>query len=310
MTQTSLLIRGTLAASALCTATAWADGMPDATPALALHAARRPVASASSPSAKRDSQAVDRSVAVKDEPPKAIDLPGVLKLDGAERDLLDPTRVRKISWSTPGTQTVYVSQTQPNRIQLPFVNPQVVATSDVEIRKRANSNNVYVFFGAGVTRPVQMWLESPGDSSASIGLQLVPKGIPAQAIVVVDDTPAGVLRRKPASTDRGGDYLSHVQSLLESAALGASPSGYSVVALELPPLVVNGLVVQGLRRLSGHAEDIYVYTVTNPGKTDVHVHEQEFDGEDVLAVSILPKPLLHPGEHTLVAILSKKHQEH
>jgi conjugal transfer pilus assembly protein TraK len=292
---------GMLAAALALHATARADGMPDAKPAKT----KAPQSlTGGAKLASRDPLAVDPAIAVKDEPVKAVDLPGVLKLQGADRDLLDPTRVRKISWSTPGTQTVYVSSTQPNRIQLPFSNPEVVSTTDVDIKKKATSNNVYVFFGAGVAHPVQMWLEPPGDSSASIGLQLVPKDIPAQAIVVVDDTPAGMLRTKPGSPDN--EYLTHVQALLESAALGASPAGYSVVTLEVPPIVVNGLAVQGLRRLSGHTEDIYVYTVANPGTGDVQVREQEFDGEDVKAVSIVPKPLLHPGEKTLVAILAKK----
>jgi conjugal transfer pilus assembly protein TraK len=299
--------------------TTLADGMPDSQPAphTATHHVEGAQAAASAPAhraheyrstAPRDPLAVDPAVAVKDEPQKAIDLPGVLKLEGADRDLLDPTRVRRISWASPGTQTVYVSSTQPNRIQLPFSNPRAVSTSEIQIDKKATSNNVYVFFGPGVTHPVQLWLEPPGDSSASLGLQLVPKAIPAQAIVVVDDTPAGMLHKKSGTANNSqSEYLSRVQSLLESAALGASPAGYSVVSLDVPPIVVNGLAVQGLRRLSGHADDIYVYTVTNPGQADVHVQEQEFDGEDVQAVSIVPKPLLHPGERTLVAILAKKH---
>jgi conjugal transfer pilus assembly protein TraK len=282
---------------------AHADGMPNAVPAperATQHHLGQPHAVV-----KRDPLDPDTSVAVKDEPVKAVDLPGVMKLDGADRDLVDAKRVRRISWSNAGTQAVWVSDTQPNLIQLPFVNPQIVSTNEIEVQKRATSNNVYVFFGKGVDHPVQMWLEPQAGSSAAIGLQLVPKHIPAQTIVVVDDTPAGMLGSHPAP--EADTYVAHVQALLQGAALGDSPAGYSVVALQVPPMVVDGLAVQGLRRLSGREEDIYVYTVANPGKADVQVREQEFDGPDVEAVSVVPKPLLHAGESTLVAVLAKKH---
>lgn len=255
--------------------------------------------------AKRDPLAVDPSTAVKSEPLKEVDLPGVLKLEGAERDLLDPTRERRISWRNGGSQTVYVSATQPNRIQLPFVNPKVIANTEVDIDKRASGSNVYVSFRSSAPGPVQVWLEPPGDSSASVGLQLVPKSIPAQSIVVVDDTVEGT-RGRAQRANASSEYLTRVQALMEQAALGDAPSGYSVVDLVVPPISLNGLLVEGQRRLSGSADDLYVYTVTNPGATEVQLQEREFDGADVRAVSILPKPLLRPGERAIVTVLAGK----
>ena len=330
MTRFRLLYAATRLASAPVRAAAWAgglsivgllvpglslaDGFPtEPLPGADRFSAGRPTSplTRARPSvmarAKLDPLAVDAGVAVKDEASKSIDLPGVLRLDGADRDTLDPTRVRRISWTNAGSQTVYVSATQPNRIQLPFANPRIVSSTDVEIDKRPSSNNVYVTFAAGVTHPVQIWLEPVSESSASIGLQLVPKAIPAQAIVVLDDTVASTAGRSARSTPEN-EYLTRVQSLLEQAALGASPEGYAAVELELPPISVNGLAVAGLRRLSGRSEDIYVYTVSNPGSADVQVHEREFDGADVTAVSIVPKPLLHPGARAIVAILAKKRE--
>ena len=308
----SVVLAASFGIAALLPSMALADGFPtdplpgagsstasrsiDPTSRFRVHAPRHPT---------RDPLAVDAGVAVKDDPAKTIDLPGVLKLEGADRDALDPTRVQRISWTNAGSRTVYVSATQPNRIQLPFANPKIVSTTDVEIDKRPSSNNVYVTFAAGVTHPVQIWLEPVAESSASIGLQLVPKTIPAQAIVVLDDTVDGSSGRSARGTPQN-EYLTRVQALLEQAALGASPEGYAAATLELPPISVDGLAVEGLRRLSGRSEDIYVYTVSNPGAADVRVVEREFDGADVLAVSIVPKPLLHAGERAIVAILAKK----
>jgi conjugal transfer pilus assembly protein TraK len=257
--------------------------------------------------AKRDPLAVDPAVAVKDEPLKSVDLPGVMKLEGASRDVLDPTRVRRISWANAGSQTVYVSATQPNRIQLPFVNPKVIATDDVDIDKRATGNNIYVTFKNAAPVAVQVWIEPQTESSASVGLQLVPKSIPAQSIIVVDDTVEGSAGRAK-HTSPETEYLTRVQAVLEEAALGASPAGYAVVDLQVPPMSVDGLVVEGLRRLSGRGDDIYVYTATNPGATDVELRENEFDGPDVRAVSILPRPLLHPGERAVVTVLARKRE--
>lgn len=283
-----------------------ADGSPEAAEAAASAAAsghphRRALARV------RDPLAIDPTLAVKDTPTPEIDLPGVMKIEGANKDLLDPSRARRISWTNAGSQTVYVSVDDVNRIQLPFPNPHVAATNELEVDKRPNSNNVYVHFAAGVTRAVQIWLEPQGASSVSIGLQLVPKHIPGQYIVVVDDTPA-VPNAAPRAPGSGDEYLARVQNDLEAAASGLSPEGWSVEKLEVPLVALNGLVVEGVRRLSNRSEDLYVYSVTNPGAADVTLREQEFDGETVLAVSILPTPLLHPGQKTLVTVLARKHE--
>ncbi|WP_202619920.1 type-F conjugative transfer system secretin TraK, partial [Escherichia coli] len=71
---------------------------------------------------------------------------------------------------------------------------------------------------------------------------------------------------------------------------------------------VNGLAVRGLRRLSSRTEDLYVYELTNTGAAEREVHEDEFDGAGVLAVSILPRPLLRPGERAVLVVLAAKRQ--
>ena len=301
--------RVTLAAAIACTCfAASADGFGRDDPLSGdSHREIRALALRLAGNAKRDPLAIDPAVAIKEEPVKSVDLPGVMKLEGADRGLLDPTRERRISWRNGGSQTVYVSATQPNRIQLPFVNPKVIANSDVQIDKRATGSNVYVAFKNANPTPVQIWIEPPDESSASVGLQLVPKTMPAQSIIVVDDTVAGSAGRAQRSS-ASNEYLTRVQAILEEAALGASPTGYSVVELQVPAIVLNGLLVEGVRRLSSRSDDIYVYTASNPGSGDVHLRESEFDGPDVKAVSILPKPYLHAGERAIVVVLAKKRE--
>jgi conjugal transfer pilus assembly protein TraK len=303
------ILLAAISCSFLFSAPARADGFPDGEPPRPKADTPKHVKATAKPRG-RDPLAVDAGVAVQDKSAPEINLPGVMKLEGADRELLDPTRVRKISWTNGASQTVWVSATQPNRIQLPFADPRVVSTSDLQVDKKATSNNVYVYFGqGGVAHAVQIWMEPPGEGTVSVGLQLVPKDIPAQSIIIVDDTVEGSRHRAEHASPEN-DRFTRVQALLEQAALGDSPAGYSVVDLQLPPLAVDGVAVAGMRRLSGRNDDIYVYAVTNPGAADAILNEKEFDGADVEAVSIVPKPLLRPGEKAVVTILAKKREAH
>jgi conjugal transfer pilus assembly protein TraK len=140
-----------------------------------------------------------------------------------------------------------------------------------------------------------------------LGLELVPKDIPAQTVIVTDDTGIVAGHQKPALNS--SDYINHVQDVMETVALGRAPDGYSQVDVQMPPIAMDGLVVTVDGRYSDRDGDIYVYTVRNPGQLRANLREQEFDGRDVLAVSIYPKPLLLPGEKTKVIVLARKREE-
>lgn len=295
-------------ASPLAFADGFADGDPDRAPEMTakeralLH--RSTTVKAQQPKVT-DPLEVNRFAAVKDTPRKEIVLPGVLRVEGESLAALDPSRARKISMNNGGSQTVYVSVTDPNRIQLPFNNPYLVSTDEVEIKKRPNSNNIYISFTnqkGPITHPVQLFAEPP-EGGAVLGLQLVPKRIPSQTIIVVDDAGVGAGKRLATGS---GEFIERVQTLLETVALGGVPHGFSASSVQAPPVVLNGLLVEANKRLSNRSGDIYIYVVTNHGKAEALLQESEFDGESVQAVSIFPKPLLKPGEKTFVAVLTKK----
>lgn len=96
---------------------------------------------------------------------------------------------------------------------------------------------------------------------------------------------------------------------MASVALGESPNGFSQVDVNLPPIGMDGLTVTADTRYSGQEGDVWVYTVRNPRQTIAQLREQEFDGPNVLAVSIYPKPLLQPGERARVFVLARKREE-
>lgn len=256
------------------------------------------------PKAKvRDPLKVEPALAVKDSPTKEINLPGVLTIAGENALALDPSRALKVSLNNGGSQTIYLSATEPNRIQLPFLNPRVIGTTAIWINKEASSNNVFLGFNADVPRPVQVFLEGPNGGPV-FGFQAVPKNIPSQTIIVQDDAPAATADQRKAS--KSNEYITAIQALVETVSLGSTPNGYSVVDESLPAIVMNGLMVEVNRRYSNREGDIYVYGVSNPGLMPITIRESEFDGDTVKAVSIFPKPVLAPGEKAQVIVVARK----
>lgn len=251
----------------------------------------------------RDPLVVEASLAFRNTPPKEVIFPGVATIAGESEQLLDASRARLISMTNGGSQTVYFSAHEPNRIQLPFINPHVISTTEVTVDKRSNSNNVYISFAAGVKRAVQIYLENP-EGGPVLGLQLVPKNIHAQTVIVEDNAPvASATQRKDS---RSSDHITAIQSLIETVSMGGIPNGYSVADTNYPAIVMNGLMVQVIKRFSNRDGDIYLYGITNPSKSRITVRESEFDGDMVQAVSIYPKPLLEPGEKTQVVVVARK----
>jgi conjugal transfer pilus assembly protein TraK len=250
---------------------------------------------------KYDRLALHPEAAVKDTAAPEIVLPGVMKLTGANAHAMDFSRARIVDVTNGGSQTVYVSAVDLNRIQLPWANTKVVGTDEITVDKRPSSNNVYIQLKEGVKRAVQVYFEHP-NGTAVLGLQLVPKQIPAQTILVRAAGGGG----EQAQAARGNDYAGFTQGLMETVALGASPQGYSQMDVSIGPIVVNGLVVNVEKLFSSADRDIYVYDVLNPGSKKASLTEKEFDADNVLAISIFPKPVVAVNEHTKVIVLTRK----
>jgi len=238
-------------------------------------------------------------------PAKEINLPGVMKIEGEPVAALDFGRAKIVQLSNGGAESVYLSATEPNRIQLPFINPHIVGTSDVRIERRANSNNIYIAFQPGVKRAVPIFIETPDGSGPVLGLQLVPKELPAQTIIVEDVSPP-LANAAKTKAEKSSEYIESVQDAMEAVVNNTTPQGYSIVKLNVPPIAMNGLLVEVDKKLSGRANDFYIYKVTNPGQRATIVKEEVFDGDLVLAVSIHPRSNLKPGDQTTVVVMAGK----
>lgn len=255
------------------------------------------------PAPQYDALAIHPNAAIRDTKAKETVLPGVMVIAGSDSQALDFTKARKLSLTNGSNEVVYLSDVDQNRIQLPFVNPKIIGTEEITVDKRPSSNNVYIQFKDNVTRPVQVYIEQPGGSGAVYGLQLTPKKIPAQTIIIRDNS---LLEGESIAAPKGNDYVASTQFLMETVALGASPQGFSQLDVKIAPIAMNGLVVSAEKMFSSADRDIYVYDVMNPGGKTLTLREEEFNGDSVLAISIFPKPLLAGGEHAKVFVIARK----
>ncbi|UWE19365.1 type-F conjugative transfer system secretin TraK [Herbaspirillum huttiense] len=237
---------------------------------------------------------------VKATPAPEINLPGVAKIEGADANALDFTRAQVVEFNNPATKTVIVSNQWWNLIQLPWLDPKVQGTDEVEVRLNKLSRNVYVRVQPGVDHSVQLWIEDKKTDKV-LGLQLSGKSeIPAQAVIVRDTTPS------KAPLPKSNTYVEQIQQRMETVALGNAPSGYSEIQPRLPAIVRNGLVITPAKIYSSADTEIFVYDVANPGPNRANLTEEEFDGPAVTAVSIYPKPLVDAKEHVKVIVETKK----
>lgn len=244
---------------------------------------------------------VSEATTERDVKPRPIDLPGVIHLDG---EATDSTKFHRIFWGSSGIEPIMLSVHGSNLITLPFNDPYIVSNSYLDIQKRATNNNIYVTFNypEGVKPfPLTIYVENP-KGGMPIGLQLIPKDIPQQQYVIVDDTQNSQELASRESTE----YITRIQSITETVALGRNPAGYSVTPLDYPPIVSHGLLISHVTRMSNSEGDIHVYDVENPSDNTIYVKEDDFDSPNVLAVSITPKPSFKKNEAGKVIVFSKK----
>ena len=242
------------------------------------------------------------SLLVKPTAAREITLPGLIRIPGVSSQMIDPSRGQIIEFSNGGSSSVYVSESDINLLQLPFTQPLITSSDDIEIKQ--SGGNVYFQFKSGVNRAVQLFVENQSGSNSVLSLQLIPKLIVSQVIKVVDNSPASNIIKEDKLSN---EYIKHIQQLMEMVANEQNPSGFTKISLDhISPILLNGLLIRPLSRMSNLNKEIYVYEAQNPGSTVASISEKEFDGQSVLAISIFPTPILRKNERTKIIILAKK----
>lgn len=249
--------------------------------------------------------AVDPKLSIKDNEASAIELPGVMTIDGKNPNALDFNRTRTLTFSNGASKTIFLSDHDFNRIQTPFPDPVVIMKKgSISSENASGSNNLYLAFKPDNLKPIQIFIENPDGSS--MGLQLIPKDIPAQTILIQD----GESSKHSVKNTAPETYITHIQNVMETVAVGAKPDGFTTIDLQqdvlTTPIAFNGLVIQPVKKYSNNDNDLYDYHVTNPSSSTVTLSETEFDGNSVSAISIFPKPNLKSGESTEVFVMTRK----
>lgn len=250
---------------------------------------------------KSDPLAVQNDIAFKQTAAKEVILPGVMRINGANAQAFDFSKTRVVEFVNGDNPTVYMSITDINRIQVPFPEANVFGVKE-DLHIKQSGSNIYVQFAEGVEHPVQLYVENKNGAGATLGMQLVPKKVPAQTVLVQDNT--GASNGKTAG--KSDDYTTQTQYLMETVATGGSPQGFSRVRLNIPTIAMNGLVITALDRFSGADKEIYTYDVVNPTPTKIVLKEKDFDGESVLSISIYPTPILNANDHAKVVVIARK----
>ena len=245
---------------------------------------------------------LDAILPIKNSPVKEIFLPGLMRIPGSSAQMIDPTRGQIVEFVSGGSSSVYASNTDINLIQLPFKHPLITSTDELDIKQ--SDSNIYFQFKIGSTKPVQLFVENQSESNNVISLQLIPKSIVSQVIKILDNS----LSNSSLNTKlKSSDYASQLVETMELVANNQSPQGFSKISLNyIPPIIMNGLVIFPLQRMSNSDQEIYVYEARNPSQNVVALAEKEFEGEAVLSVSIFPTPILNPGERTKIFVIARK----
>lgn len=258
-----------------------------------------PKAKSSKDEFEKSSLTVNRKTAVKDNAPNEINLPGVMRIEGKDPRAIDFSRTHVVEFTNNGNEVVYLSSRSINRFQLPFANGNIVAPEDA-LNVKQSGNNLYISFKE--VAPAAIYIEAPNSTGVTLGLQIVPKDIQAQTVIVQDSN--GVLaQQKPVKSD---GFTSQIESLISTAAVGAVPAGFSNVKFTDGIVVKNGLRIEPQRLYSNTHYDIWVYQVSNPNPTQVVLNREDFDADSVQATSFYPSPIILPGKSVKAIVISNK----
>lgn len=257
-----------------------------------------------------DPTAVHPAVAVRQPVQREINLPGVMRIEGA-KELLSSNK-RTIIATGQSLHTVYLSKNDSNLVVTPFPKPMAIFTKGLAMT-HVEGNNVFVNIEDATHRPFMIWLKDEADSANVIGLQVTPKkSISAQLVTLVLE---GKVGNSGAMTGPNDPRQTAIAEKLGHLAQGKKPQGYAVDdASGYSTVAKNALTIKPLRRFSSSNDDIWEYAITNASAAVAVVSKTDFcsggtQGEcdpSILAVSIFPVDTLAPGQRTRAYVVVAK----
>lgn len=230
---------------------------------------------------------------------QAQELPGLGVMPGAPVD----NRIKSVRVGTDRNELIYISRHQLNKISTPFDDPKAVDATGATLKAVGQE----IFVKPNSDEPLTIYVTN-GGKGQSIGLTLVPAAsLPAQAIVLEPDTRSKALAGETAAPEPvASDYVSRINQIVRSLALGGTPDGFT--RSRLPASVVSGadVVIEPQYKYAGSVWDLYAYKLRSKSAAPLELSEEAFYSEGVRAVAFYPSHLLQDQEETTVFVISDR----
>lgn len=235
--------------------------------------------------------------------------------------------VQKIVNVAPGASImVPVSQGLMNRIKTPF--------KMVAVRDSANKDTIIdldegmVFVTVNSYEPMSLMVYEEGVPESMFSIMLHPMEAPPVMIEVdLQLTPAMITKRNAFHRDtemedrlfeanemaniqtQTSEHIKRIKEILTPVAQGEIPRGFSFtdqIPSEFARPCSVSIFQETKQRLMGAREIVDVVLIQNDSDRIYSVREESCISKDSVAVAVLDKSTLQPGEHTEVYILRDK----
>lgn len=213
----------------------------------------------------------------------------------------------------PGVnKIVNVSQGHPNRILLPFENPDIHTTSSEALIKAEAS---VVVLATNSIKPVTLFISPKDNPRLALSLTLVPKTMPpAQYEVSIAGELSSQYAYKNVSAEkweRKNNYTGALVKLFEKLAKQDLPQGYSLRdpkphephSCFKPNTDIEWTLAQVVQ---GHHITVNVVVAKNAGNYPVEIIGSDCNAQGVIAAAEWPLSVLEPGDVTEVYVASQR----
>ena len=205
-----------------------------------------------------------------------------------------------------------------------------VKSSDPDAILEADGNVIYVT--VNTRNPVGLLIMEDGVPGTAINITVLPTDVPVAMINAnipltpeqqqqAEDHQAQIKEQdmvEKANTEekeikRSDRYTERMKEILKTTALGSVPAGFTLSSDEMEKMIpayrhpcVFNIYNETKQRLVGSRELLDVVLVQNDKQTPFSMKEEYCASQDTIAVAIMDKATLQPGEQTEIYIVRDK----
>lgn len=194
---------------------------------------------------------------------------------------------------------VNISKLELNMIQFPFSGIRAY-TSSQKIEIKVQGRHVMAsMLDQNEKKPQEVFFDT---QSGTYLLMLVPKGIPAETIIMK------IRNNETESADdweKGNDYERRLKELVKALYLGKPPSGFVIRNEKADASIWEGIEQTVVMTMEGAGMIGEIHDMVNHGDSPVRFTESEFYEDGVLAVS-LSSMELRPGGREQAFVVRRK----